>query len=154
MPDIPALTRLTNDMLGDDSSDDIAKHWERLIGLYVLTCYLFDPTTRNMTIDQIRRFYYEIVRYDYSLEKEVIKLVLRSTPDCDALRNLFADFFVFENEDSYDDLPGEWSLLLYRRSRLLRDDQRLVLGRMHLDSFQDVPGPEGWDDYEYYDWMN
>jgi hypothetical protein len=48
-------------------------HWKTLIGLYVLACYLLDPAAKNMAIDQIRRFYYEM-SWDCSLEKEIINL--------------------------------------------------------------------------------
>jgi hypothetical protein len=124
MPKTPSMARplrgVTDDYLSDDmiprdhdlEVEDANKvlidaYWEKLIGLYVLACYLLDPTTRNMTIDQIRRFYYEVGKYDYSLKEEVISLVLRSTPDGDPLRNLFADFFVYGGEVTHTDLPKE-----------------------------------------------
>jgi hypothetical protein len=138
MPEIPALTRLTNGMSGDDSRANIAKHWEKLIGLYVLACYLVDPATRNMAIDQIRRFYYAAVDGPWycGLEKEVIDLILRSTPHGDALRNLFADFFVFDGEDTHTDLPKEWFVLLWRRSLSLREFDRLAVEEDELVRFR------------------
>jgi hypothetical protein len=63
MPEFPALARPFYDSVDGDLREVedankilIAAHWEKLVGLYVLACYLLDPTTRNMTIDEIRRF--------------------------------------------------------------------------------------------------
>jgi hypothetical protein len=157
MPKTPALARPTYDATDDDSSDDlttneiqIAAHWEKLIALYVLACYLLDPITRNMTIDQIRR-YYEVGKYDYSLKEEVINLDLRSTPDGDPLRNLFADFSVYRGEVTHTDLPKEWCVLLWERSLWLRMDGYLAVKAEKLAWFKRVSGPEGWNDHEYYD---
>jgi len=168
MPETPSIARplrgVTDDYLSDDmiprdydlEVEDANKvlidaYWEKLVGLYVLACYLLDPTTRNMTIDQIRWFYYEVGKYDYSLKEEVINLVLRSTPDGDPLRNLFADFFVYGGEVSHTDLPKEWFVLLWERSLWLRIDGDLAVKAEKLAWFKRVSGPEGWNDHEYYD---
>jgi hypothetical protein len=127
-------------------------HWKTLIGLYVLACYLLDPAAKNMAIDQIRRFYYEM-SWDCSLEKEIINLVLRSTPHGDALRNLFADFYVFDGEDSFEDLPKEWFVLLWLRSLSLREFDRLAVEEDELVRFRKDIGWEHWENFEYYSYV-
>lgn len=168
MPKTPTPAQLSNDKTDDNSSDDgvfyerdskseygnnvfIGTHWKKLVGLYVLACYLMDPTTRNMTIDQIRRFYYEIRRYNYRLNNEVINLVFRSTQDGDTLRNLLADFFGFEAERTHSNSPKEWFVLLWQMSLSLRVDGDLAVKEEALARFRRIPGPEGWDDEYYHD---
>jgi hypothetical protein len=71
--------------------------------LYTLADHLLDPKTANMTIDEMRRFYYKI--HNFGLDTELINLVLQSTRDEDCLRNLFADFHLLEGRYTDYNLP-------------------------------------------------
>jgi hypothetical protein len=56
-----------------------------------------------MTIDEMRRFYYEI--HNFGLDTELINLVPQSTRAEDCLRNLFADFRLLEGRYTDYNLP-------------------------------------------------
>ena len=108
-----------------------------------------------MVIDEIWRFYYQTNdKYGcvyYGLEDDIINLVLRSTMDGDALRNLFADFFVFDGEGANPDLPKEWFVLLWDRSVSLRWADRVNADEEQYDHFKNDTGSQYWETFhEYY----
>lgn len=108
-----------------------------------------------MVIDEIWRFYYQTndkCGDYYGLEDDIIIFVLRSTMDGDALRNVFADFSVYEGEEFNADLPKEWFILLWKRSLPLRWNDPWAINEWQHDHFKNDTGWEYWEDFEdYYD---
>jgi hypothetical protein len=126
----------------------INAHWKKLIRLYTLADHLLDPKTTNTTIDEMRRFYHKI--HNFSLDTELIDLILQSTRDEDCLRNLFADFYPLEGRYTDHNLAKEWFVLLFERTQALRVSGYLVVTKGTLARSRGVISSEEWGEPDYY----
>jgi hypothetical protein len=122
--------------------------FERMIDLYVLADSLMDPLTANMAIAEIRRIG-EVGDEDSQVPgAEVIDRVFRSTREGDGLRNLLADFYIYNSYVEYDgDSSKAFLLLVLKRFQSAKNTEAVSFDKDYMGELQ---GDSPWTIRQYY----
>jgi hypothetical protein len=121
------------------------RQYESFIDLYILADALLDPVTANMMIHNIRRFF---LRDGHLPGAGVVDRALQRTREGDGLRNLLADFYIYNGYTRFaGDFPNAFLLMVLRRIQHAKLAGEIVIDEEQLAL---TKGDNEWAMNQYY----